>query len=127
MAKRKKAKRRSPKKKAQRAKQPADTEELEATEEAGGSPDEASSDEDVVEARFDDEGDADGEDGADEAAAAPAGKPARKESKPAKGERPVGPGVPEGYTRVSTGGGLWVMAVVFGLILVAVVVQFLLE
>lgn len=114
MAKRKKTKRRVPQKKTQRSEEPDEAFEADEAEASG---DDGA--EDAVDARFDDEDD-------EEAAAAPAAK--EPASKPrGQRDRPVGPALDPGSpdARVSTSGGLWVMAVVFGLIAVAVVAQYL--
>lgn len=107
MAKRKKTKRRAPKKKTQRAEEPDEVEETDGSEVSG--------DDDAVDASFDDE--------EDEVAAS-----SEVDEKPNLADRPVGPAMDPGSpdAQVSTAGGLWVMAVVFGLILAAVLVQFFL-
>lgn len=112
MAKRKKTKRRSPKKKTQRSDEP---DEAEQTEEADAEGD----DDDAVDASFDDE-----DEGAEDEVAASSDV----EERPNLADRPVGPALDPGSpnARVSKGGGLWVMAVVFGLILAAVLVQYFL-
>lgn len=117
MAKRKKTKRRAPKKKTQRSEEPDEVEETEEDElEAGGA-----DDDDAVDASFDEDD--------DEAVAASSDldEPVSKGKGPrGAGDRPVGPALDAGSpnARVSTGGGLWVMAAVFGLIAVAVVAQY---
>ena len=108
MAKRKKTKRRAPKKKTQLAEEPDEVEAAEASAADEG-------DDDAVEARFDED---------EETGAAAVEPPAN----PKLSGRPVGPALDPGSpnAEVSTGGGLWVMAVVFGLILAAVLVQYFL-